>query len=67
MIKKRPMRSVVTSDLFVLFIDMVIVERYSGCSWLFAEIALYTEGDAKITEERYFHDRHRHYTHFACA
>jgi hypothetical protein len=46
----------VTGNQFVLFLDMVIVNRASGEGQTFTEIALYTVRDAKISEERYFYD-----------
>jgi hypothetical protein len=46
----------VTGNQFALFLDMMIVNRTSGESRPFTEIALYTVRDAKITEERYFYD-----------
>ena len=46
----------VTGDQFALFLDMLIVDRASGAATPFAEIAVFTVRDAKITEERYFYD-----------
>lgn len=46
----------VTGDQFALFLDMVIVNRTSGTTQPFTEIALYTVRNGQITEERYFYD-----------
>jgi SnoaL-like domain len=46
----------VTGNQFALFIDMMITDRANGDSQPFAEIAIFTVCDAKITEERYFYD-----------
>jgi hypothetical protein len=46
----------VTGDQFVLFLDMVIVDRASGGATPFSEIALYTVRGGQIAEERYFYE-----------
>jgi hypothetical protein len=46
----------VTGDQFVLFLDLIIVDRASGGSAPFSEIALYTVREGQIAEERYFYD-----------
>lgn len=45
----------VTGNQFALFMDMVIVNRATGASQTFDEIALYTVRDGRITNERYFY------------
>jgi len=45
----------VTGDQFVLFLDLVTVDRVSGARQPFTEIALYTVRAGLIAEERYFY------------
>ncbi|MFZ9394895.1 MAG: SnoaL-like domain-containing protein [Erythrobacter sp.] len=46
----------VTGNQFALFLDMTVVDRTSGTAAPFSEIAVFTVSDARITEERFFHD-----------
>jgi hypothetical protein len=46
----------VTGNQFALFMDMMIINRASGDSQPFTEIAVFTVRDAKIIEERFFYD-----------
>lgn len=46
----------VTGDQFALFLDMLKVDRVSGKATAFSEIAVFTVRDARIVEERFFHD-----------
>ncbi len=46
----------VTGNQFALFLDMLMIDRASGETTPFSEIAVFTVRDARITEERFFHD-----------
>lgn len=46
----------VTGNQFALFLDMLMIDRVSGTATPFSEIAVFTVRDARIIEERFFHD-----------